>query len=447
MADSTPPPDPRKPGRPRKAKKPKKPYPDFPLTPHNCGAWMKKINGRIFYFGRWGRVVNGQMQRVEGDGWKEALEQYQKVADDLHAGRTPRVNWDALTVAELCNRFLTAKLRKLEAGEIGAEMFREYRLITDTIVSAFGRLRPVADLATDDFEKLRATMAEHWGPYRLGNAITRVRSVFKYGLDNGLIDRPIRYGGEFKKPDKAVLRRHRAQAGMKMLEADQLRAIIDAAGVPLRAMTLLGINCGFGNSDCGNLPQSAVNLDTGWIDFPRPKTGIPRRCPLWPETIEAIREALAARPGPKKPEHASLAFLTARGTPWIHFAPKGGRVDNVAIQFGLLLKRLGMHRARAVFYTLRHVFRTVADEAKDQPAADAIMGHESPHMSSVYRERIKDDRLRAVADYVRRWLYGGAPEGGTADESSGTAPEADDATDAPQQAKSDFRPALRLYAG
>ncbi len=53
------------------------------------------------------------------------------------------------------------------------------------------------------------------------------------------------------------------------------------------------------------------------------------------------------------------------------------------------------------FYTLRHVFRTVADAAKDQPATDYIMGHEVPHMSSVYRETIDDERLRAVADHVR----------------------------------------------
>jgi integrase len=56
-------------------------------------------------------------------------------------------------------------------------------------------------------------------------------------------------------------------------------------------------------------------------------------------------------------------------------------------------------------YTLRHTFRTVADEAKDQPAADFIMGHESPHMSSVYREKISAERLRAVAEHVRAWLW------------------------------------------
>ena len=54
---------------------------------------------------------------------------------------------------------------------------------------------------------------------------------------------------------------------------------------------------------------------------------------------------------------------------------------------------------------MRHTFRTVADEAKDQPAADFIMGHETPHMSSVYRETISDARLKAVSDYVRVWVF------------------------------------------
>ena len=56
-----------------------------------------------------------------------------------------------------------------------------------------------------------------------------------------------------------------------------------------------GVNCGFGNGDCASLPLSAVNLDAGWIDFPRPKTGINRRCPLWPETV-AYAQKIATGP-------------------------------------------------------------------------------------------------------------------------------------------------------
>src|SRR5262249_1101702 len=157
----------------------------------------------------------------------------------------------------------------------------------------------------------------------------------------------------------------------------------------VKAMLLLGINCGFGNSDCGNLLLSAGDLQAGMIDFPRPKTGIPRRCPLWPETVAALKEALARRPAPKKEEHAGLVFLTRRGDSWVTGTTDGP----LSREVGKLLRKLGINgRAGLGFYTLRHTFRTVADEAKDQPAADYIMGHEVPHMSSVYHERISDER-------------------------------------------------------
>src|SRR5262252_5866772 len=147
-------------GRARKAAdRPKKPYPEFPLTPHPSGTWQKKIRGKIHYFGRWARRVKGKLERIEGDGWKEALEEYKAVADDLHAGRTPRATGDGLAVAGLCNAFLTAKHRKVESGELGARSFMEYREITDLIVAAVGKTRLADDLAADDFEALRALMA------------------------------------------------------------------------------------------------------------------------------------------------------------------------------------------------------------------------------------------------------------------------------------------------
>jgi hypothetical protein len=106
--------------------------------------------------------------------------------------------------------------------------FSEYREIADLIVAACGKARLVDDLAADDLEALRATMAERRRPMRLGSAITRVKSVFKYGFDNRLGSTPLRSGGEFRKPDKAVLRAHRAQSGAMILEADEPHRLIDA---------------------------------------------------------------------------------------------------------------------------------------------------------------------------------------------------------------------------
>ena len=44
-------------------------------------------------------------------------------ADDRHAGHTPRLRVDGLTLADMRNRFLTTKVRKQEVGEHGRQTF------------------------------------------------------------------------------------------------------------------------------------------------------------------------------------------------------------------------------------------------------------------------------------------------------------------------------------
>jgi integrase len=372
-----------------KPNKPSKPYPEFPLTAHPAGYWCKKIRGKIHYFGPWD----------DPDG---ALKKYLEQKDALHAGRKPRPDTEATTVKELCNAFLNAKTERVNTGELSPRTWDGYKAACDFLVAQVGKSRLVSDLGPDDFAPLRNKLAKRYGPHGLGTAIQCIRCVCKYALDSGMIDRPVRYGPGFKRPSKKVLRLHRAKQGPKLFTAAEVRRLIVAAGVQLKAMILLGINAGFGNADCGNLPLSVVNLDTGWIDYPRPKTGIARRCPLWPETVEAIRAALAARPSPRKEEYAALVFVTKRGLSWA----KDTNDCPVAKETAKVLKVLGINGRKGLgFYTLRHTFRTIADEAKDQPAADFIMGHESPHMSTVYRERIADERLSAVTDHVRAWLF------------------------------------------
>ncbi len=368
--------------------KPAKPYADFPLFPHARGYWAKKIRGRLIYFGPWS----------DPDG---ALAKYLEQKDDLHAGRTPRPDPQGLPVKELANDFLNHKQDLVNAGELSPRTWDDYKAACDLLSDHLGKRRLATDLGPDDFAALRNKLAKNYGPHRLAKNVQYIRSVFKHGFDTGLLDRPVRFGPGFKRPNAKTFRVLRAKQGPKLFNAEEIRRLIDAAaGSPLRAMILLGINCGFGNSDCGNLPLSALNLETGWVDYPQPKTGIPRRCSLWPETVEAIKEALANRPEQKKPESVGLVFVTKYGHAWA----KDTADNPITKEFRKLLDGLGINGHRN-FYTLRHSFRTVADEAKDQPAVDFVMGHESPHMSSVYREKISDERLQAVVDHVRHWLF------------------------------------------
>ena len=240
-----------------------------------------------------------------------------------------------------------------------------------------------------------------------------------------------------------MIRRARNAAGPKDFTANEVRRILNACeGIAIEvddiggvqsiqpkrdpaliAMVLLGVNCGFGNTDVASLPQSVVNLDSGWIEFPRPKTEIRRRIPLWPKTVDALRVAIASRPDPKDPDNVELCFLTAHGNRWVRIQERriakddveGGNsttesrvvpIDALSQKFARLLKTIGIGEGRG-FYSLRHTFETQGGESTDQVAVNAIMGHVDSSMAGVYRERISDERLQAVVETVRQWLWPG----------------------------------------
>ena len=131
------------------------------------GRLYKKIRGKRHYFG----YVKD---------WHAAVDLYTAQRDDLHAGKTPRKTGEGLTVRDLCNQFLTSKARQQEAGELSPRSFLDYKRCTDRIVRAFGKQRLVEDLAADDFELLRADIADGCGRTFVGNEVQRTRTVFKY---------------------------------------------------------------------------------------------------------------------------------------------------------------------------------------------------------------------------------------------------------------------------
>ena len=67
---------------------------------------------------------------------------------------------------------------------------------------------------------------------------------------------------------------------------------------------------------CANLRMGNLDLEKGWLDFPRPKTGVERRAPLWPETVEALRLVLETRKEAKERADADRIFITKYGQPW-----------------------------------------------------------------------------------------------------------------------------------
>jgi len=381
------------------------PYPDYPLSPHPAsGRWYKKIRGTRHYFG----PLN------DPDG---ALAEYQRVRDDLYAGREPGPAEGGLTIRHLCNDFLTAKQHLRDTGEITPRTFNEYRMTCDAIVAAFGKTRLVDDLTAGDFRKLRGHLAKGRALVTLRNHIQRARSVFIHAFEAGLTDRTVRFGKDFTMPARRNVRREQQGKPRKYFTAAEVRAMLDHAKGPIRVMILLGINCGLGNMDCSELPIDAMDLDKGILDFTRPKTGVERRAILWPETIAALKAVLAKRKPPKDTADAGLLFITKMGHRFVRDRVQDNghtvRVDGVAQEFAKVMKAAGIKangaRKGVGFYSLRHTCETVGGQALDQAALDRIMGHEHADMASHYRKWLRDDaenaRLRKVADHVHNWLF------------------------------------------
>jgi integrase len=376
--------------RRRKIKKPDKPRPDFPLFAHATKRWAKKIRGKLHYFGKW-------------DDPEGALKNYLEQHDWLHVGAKPPAKDNRICVGDLCDKFMVSKQRLVDSKELSPRTWRNYYATCKLVIKYFGDGRPVETLTPEDFEKFRGELAKVGGPARLGNTIGDVRVMLKWAYDSDMIARPVKTGPGFKRPSKKVMALHRARRGERMLEPAQLRQIIETSDPVLKAMVLLALNAGLGNHDLALLRPEHLDLKKGWLKLVRSKTGIMRRCPLWSETIEAVKAAMAVRPKPQDPKNDVLVFLTARG---LQCGTDEETSSPISRLFKLRLRVLDLYRPGVSFYALRHVHRTIADEAHDQPAANALMGHVGAGMDVVYRERISDARLQAVVSHIHSWLFG-----------------------------------------
>lgn len=394
------------------ASKPEKPSKDFPMYAHGSGQWAKRIRGTLHYFGSWRTDPTGE----------NALDTFEREWPYLKKGQAPPPTdvSDGCTLALLCNSFMDSKQAAVDDGDLSPRTLADYYQTVQLFSQHFGRDRIVTGLTPLDFREFRSALAKRYNTNSLKSVVNKICVILNYGLESRLFDRRIEFGGEFKRPSAKAQRRVRNQRGPKLFHREEILRMIKSQNLNLRAMVFLGVNCGFGNSDCATVPISAFDLERGWVTYPRPKTEIPRRIPLWSETIEAIQVSFENRPKPADKRNAGLFFLTTHGEPYVRVRERkdesgrcvpGTPIDSVSREFSKLLKRLGIHVRGLNFYTLRHVFETQAGESKDQVAVDAIMGHQDQSMAATYRHGVSDDRLRAVVGVVHGWLFADAAAG------------------------------------
>lgn len=361
-----------------------RPYDGFPLFPHDTGRWAKKIRGKLYYFGTL-------------EDWEGALAKYNYEIPFLSQGVTPPPPERELlvTVGEMCNLYLADCDARVQTGELTQRSFQDYKRVSKLMIDEFGEDYPVEHLNKEQLGSLRERMARKYSLLSLGNEIARCRVIFNFAYRDGLIATPVRVGTSFARPSAKSIRIAKAGQPPKIFTIEELTALYVKASPTMRCFMLLALNGGMGNADIGQLQHR--HIVNGWVIYPRPKTGVDRRFPLWAETLAAIEATKV------DPSESELVFVTRWGHSW--YKGDTGVVDcPIAKEFRKLCLACSCHQKRRGFYSLRHQFRTVADAAHDRVAIDGMMGHADTTMGGMYREWVDPARLVRVAEHVRSWV-------------------------------------------
>ena len=366
-------------------KRPAKPYKEFPLYAHSRGYWCKTYQGKKYNCGPW-------------DDPQAALRRWEEIRNALEVGNDPCPKSGSLNVDRLVNAFLDSKDLQVQAGDLSPATFNQYRDVCRWLKEYLGSSRLVESLGPADFMKLRSCFDPAWGVSHVGNMITIIRGVFKWGYDATLLEKPIRYGSNFSKPSAKRRKLERASKPSKFFTAPEIWTLYQNSPRREQAWILLGLNCGYGNSDLSRLRVSDVQGE--WLDVPRGKTGEDRKAWLFPESRKLLTHFAAERPADE------LLFLTKDGLPLVS---NDGKRDAVASSFKKLKASCGCVRHGVGFYALRHVFETVAGETSDQVAVNYVMGHSDNSMAAIYREGISNERVKKVCSAVRDWFLAGKP--------------------------------------
>ena len=373
-------------------KKRPKPSRDWPFFWHASGTWAKKVRGRLIYFG-----TDDHAAKQLWETQREDLLNGKKLRRDTISSNGAN---DTSTVKGLANAYLGHQNAKVAAGEIGQRHFEDCLKSCERAARVLGRATIVDALTPDDFARLKADITRTHGHTSTVTEISRIRSMFNFGVKKRWIQSPY-YGSSFDRPNATEIRLERANKPARDATRDEALELIEAAINPLRAMILLGLNCGFSNVDCGRLEWPMIQGNQ--VKFPRPKTRIDRCAFLWPESIEALDAWRPARPSPKSNDDHDLVFITKYGKP---FHRESHTSNSIAQEFRKLRQTLACDRPGLTFLNLRHTFKTIACETGDQIAVNHVMGHVDGTMAGTYGEPISDERMRRVCNHVRQWLVG-----------------------------------------
>ena len=328
----------------------------------------------------------------------EALKRYHHLA--LGMNSTPvfsepdKISGRLMMVKELANRFLASQQAN---WKVPKTTLRSYTYWLGRFLKDHPKLRAV-DLTVEIFAAWKISLRRRkYSPQSINHFLTAVRSLYAFAEEVDLMENIPKL--------KRVKNEKLPPPGSNekpIYPAEEIHQLITHADIQLKAMLLLGLNCGFGPKDIQDLTWGHIEGDR--VTLPRSKTGVCQTYLLWPETVAALEnlrghrgeliERMAKR-GRDRTDGDHI-FITRFWRPW--------NKDSVAEQFRRLCKKAKVPCYG--FYRLRHCASTAMSLVTTPHVQRKFMRHSRLQQQVTYThapDEAVDDALMAT----RMRLLGG----------------------------------------
>jgi integrase len=348
----------------------------FPLTLHSTGQYCKKIKGKIYYFGK---------------DKKQALERYIEQAAYIHNGKAimSKTTNGNMTLRSLCNIYLQHQQAKAASVEITFRHYADQISCLKKFMCFIGQHRKVNEISTLDLQNYKRKLkCAYNSAHRINLHISIMKTMFHWAKKNDILD----YIPNIDTVSSVKITHKQRH----VFTSEEIHRLFDAADIQMKAMIWLGLNCGFGCTDCAGLKWSDLDLANGRVKLARGKTGVSRDLPLWPETVQSLGNI---------PKSGKLVFRTSGDKPLIRTAyhinkdgsSKYSNINLVTSRFCKLMKKAGIQAPRGTgFYTLRRTAATVAARSGDPFAVQRLLGHANLKMATRYVQDVSAQTDRVI---------------------------------------------------
>ena len=322
---------------------------------------------------------------------EEALQQYHRLALGMNSAAVPpepeKMPGMVMTAKELANRFLTSQQANWRDPK---GTLKSYAYWLGRFLKDHPKLR-AADLTVEMFAAWKVSLRRRkYSPQSINHFLTAVRSLFAFAEEADLMERIPKL--------KRIKNEKLPPPGSNekpIYTTEEIGQLLGHADTQLKAMLLLGLNCGFGPKDIQDLTWGHIKADR--VTLPRSKTGICQTYLLWPETLRALeglrghrRELIErmAKRGRDRTDEGHI-FITRFWKPW--------NKDSVAEQFRRLCKKTKVPCYG--FYRLRHCASTAVSLVATPHVQRKFMRHSRLQQQVTYThapDEAVDDALMAT---------------------------------------------------